>query len=53
MNQNGMDMKVLMTVTEVIIAPLEDSVFTINTEGFNVLTYKEMMEKQKSMMQGK
>ncbi len=53
MNQNGMDMKVLMTVTEVIIAPLEDSVFTINTEGFNVLTYKEILEQQKNMMQGR
>lgn len=53
MSQNGMDMKVVMTVTEVIIAPLDDSVFKVNTDGYTVLTYKEMMDQQKAMMQGK
>lgn len=53
MSQNGMDMKVVMTVTEVIISPLEDSVFKVNTDGYTVLTYKEMMDQQKAMMQGK
>jgi hypothetical protein len=53
MNQNGMDVKIIMTATEVSTNPIDDSVFAISTEGYKMMTYKEMQEKQKAMMQGK
>lgn len=52
-NAQGMDLKIIMTATEVLTSPLDDSVFTVNTEGYTMLSYKEMLEKQKSMMQGR
>jgi hypothetical protein len=53
MNQNGMDMKVTMTTTEVSTTALDDATFAINTDGYKMMTYKEMMDKQKAAMQGK
>jgi hypothetical protein len=52
MNQNGMEMKIIMTATEILTSPIDDSVFAINTDGYKMMTYKEMIEKQKMMMQG-
>jgi len=51
-NANGMDMKIIMTTTEILTGPIDDSVFVINTEGYTMMSYKEMMEKQKSMTSG-
>jgi hypothetical protein len=53
MNQNGMDMKIIMTTTEVLTGPLDDSVFVVNTDGYKMVSYKEMMDKAKLQGQGK
>ena len=55
MNQNaqGMEIKIIMTTTEILTTPIDDSVFVLNTDGYTMMSYKEMMEKQKTMMQGK
>jgi len=48
-NAQGMDMKIMITATEVLTSPINDSVFTLNTDGYTMMGYKEMLEKQKSM----
>jgi hypothetical protein len=50
---NGMDVKIIMTATEVSTNPLDDSVFTPNTSGYKMMTYSEYMEKMKAMQGGK
>jgi hypothetical protein len=52
-NAQGMEMTIIMTTTEISTAPIDDSVFVANTEGYNMMSYAEMLEKQKMMMQGK
>jgi hypothetical protein len=47
MNQQGMEMKVISTVTEVDMKPIDDGVFKVNTEGYKMQTYKEMKEEMK------
>ena len=47
MNQGGMEMKMITTVTEVDLKPIDDGVFKVNTEGFKMMTYKEMKEQMK------
>jgi hypothetical protein len=51
MNQGGMDMKMITTVTEVDTKPVDDKVFTVSTEGYKMMTYKEMKEQQKKQME--
>lgn len=53
MNFQGTEAKVVMTATEVSTAAIDDATFTVNTDGYKMMTYKEMMEKQKAMMQGR
>jgi len=53
MSQNGMDLKMMLTASEVATTPVDDAVFVVNTEGYTMMSYKEMMEKQKSMGGGK
>jgi len=53
MNQGGMDLKLLVTATEVITAKIEDSVFKVDTTGYKMITYKEMQEKMKAAEGGK
>jgi hypothetical protein len=50
MNQsaNGQDMKIMISATEVSTANIDDSVFTVNTDGYKMLTYKEYMDKIKA-----
>jgi len=48
-NQGGMEMKVMMTATEVSTAAIDDAVFKPNTEGYKMMTYKEYMDKMKAM----
>lgn len=48
-NSNGMDIKIIVTTTEVLTTPLDDSIFVANTEGYTMSTYKEWMDKMKSM----
>lgn len=52
-NQNGMEMKMVMTATEVSTAVIPDSAFVVNTEGYKMMTYKEAMEMAKGMRGGK
>jgi hypothetical protein len=52
-NANGMDMKIVMSATEVNTNPIDDSVFVPNTEGYKLSTYKDYMEKMKAMRDGK
>ncbi len=53
MSQNGMDMKIVMTTTEVSTAAIPDSTFVINTEGYKMMSYKEAIEMSKRMGGGK
>lgn len=52
MNQiaNGVPIKILMTTTEISTANIDDSVFILNTDGYTMLSYKDMQAKQKAMM---
>lgn len=52
-NQQGMDMKILITATEVLTTPIDDAVFTVSTEGYKMMTYKEMQDKMKAMKDDK
>ncbi|MDO8999264.1 MAG: hypothetical protein Q7W45_05830 [Bacteroidota bacterium] len=47
-SQQGMDMKILITSTEVLTTPIDDAVFTVSTEGYKMMSYKEMQEKMKA-----
>jgi hypothetical protein len=52
-NQNGMDMKIDVVATEVTTTPVDDSVFTVNTDGYKMLTFKDWQQKMKDATQGK
>jgi hypothetical protein len=52
MNNQGMDMKINMTATEVTEGPLAESLFTPETSGYKMMNYKEAMEAQKAMQRG-
>lgn len=43
----GSEMKIIMTTTEVKTDPIADSVFAVNTDGYKMMSYKEMREKMK------
>ncbi len=51
-SQQGMDLKYIETVSEVTTDKLEDSAFTVSTEGYKMMTYKEMKEMNKKQMEG-
>jgi hypothetical protein len=53
MNFQGAEAKVVMNTLEVSTAVIDDAVFTVNTEGYTMMSYKEMKEKQKMMQQGR
>jgi hypothetical protein len=48
MNNQGMEMKVISTVTEVSTAAIDDKIFTIDTEGYKIMSYKELKESMKA-----
>jgi hypothetical protein len=50
MNQsaNGQDMKIMISATEVSTTNIDDSAFTVNTDGYKMITYKEYMDKIKA-----
>lgn len=52
-NQNGMEMKILISATEVNMAPVDDSVFNVSTEGYTMMSLKDFMAKSKAMQGGK
>jgi len=45
----GTDMKITITATEIKTDAVADSVFEINTDGYQMSTYKEAMDKMKGM----
>lgn len=47
-SQQGTEMKITMTASEVSTAPIADGVFAVSTAGYKMMTYKEAMEKMKS-----
>lgn len=47
MNQQGMEMKVVSTVTEVSTNAIDDSIFKVNTDGYKMMTYTELKETMK------
>lgn len=53
LNFQGTEAKVVMTTTEVLTSPIDDAVFTVNTEGYKMMSYTDMMQMQKTMMQGR
>jgi len=55
MSQNimGADTKMTITATEINTAPIDESVFVLNTDGFTMVSYKEAQEQQKAMMKGR
>lgn len=46
---NGLEMKIIMTTTEVIMGPIGEDVFNISTEGYNIMSYSDYKEMVKSM----
>jgi hypothetical protein len=48
MNNQGMEMKVISTVTEVSTSPIDDKIFTIDTDGYKLMSYKELKESMKA-----
>lgn len=50
--QQGMDMKIVISATDVSTKPVDDSVFAVNTDGFKMYTYKEFSEKMKAQKGG-
>jgi hypothetical protein len=48
-NSQGQEMKIVMTATEVLKIPLDDAIFVPNTDGYKMMTYKEMLDQQKAM----
>jgi hypothetical protein len=51
-NSQGQDIKIVMTATEVLTDNLDDSIFVPDTKGYKMMSFKEWMEKQKSMGRG-
>jgi hypothetical protein len=52
-SQQGMDMKILITATEVLTTPIDDATFTVSTDGYKMMSYKEMQEKMKAAKEEK
>ncbi len=48
MNQQGIDMKVFVTTTEVSTTKLDDAIFKADVTGYKMSTYKEIQEKMKA-----
>jgi hypothetical protein len=51
-SQQGMDLNITVTTTEVKTDKLDDSIFKIDTEGYKMMTYKEMKEQMKAAQAG-
>lgn len=52
-NQGGMDMKILITATDISTAPIADDVFKVDTTGYKMYTYKEYQQKMKDAQGGR
>lgn len=51
-DMNGQSVTMIMTTTSVSTESIADSVFEVSTEGYKMMTYQEMMSKQKMGMGG-
>ncbi|MGE0566710.1 MAG: hypothetical protein AB7O73_02075 [Bacteroidia bacterium] len=51
MNQGGMEMKVISTVTEVSMGKVDDGLLKVSTDGYKMMSYKEMKEKMKNQQE--
>ncbi|MGZ3899343.1 MAG: hypothetical protein ACXVNQ_03290 [Bacteroidia bacterium] len=49
-NQMGTEMKVMITTSEVSTSNIDDSVFSVSTDGYKMLTYAEHKEAMKKAM---
>lgn len=49
-SQQGMDMKIVVTTSEVSTTNIDDSTFVISTDGYKMSTYTEYKEQMKKMM---
>lgn len=50
MAMNGQNLQMVMTATSVSIAAIEDSVFKVSTDGYRMMSYKDMLDKQATKM---
>ncbi|MBA3662978.1 MAG: DUF4412 domain-containing protein [Bacteroidetes bacterium] len=48
-SQQGMDMKILVTTSEVSTANIDDSIFNVSTEGYKMRSYAEQKAEMKKM----
>ena len=53
MSANGMDMKVVMTTTEVLTSAIDDATFIPNTEGYKLMSYVEFKDSMKAKRGGR
>lgn len=51
-SQQGMDMKIVISATDVNTNAVDDGVFAVNTEGYKMSSYKDYAEKMKAMKGG-
>jgi hypothetical protein len=52
-SMNGMDLKTLITTTEVLTTTIDESAFNVDTQGYTMITFKEYQDKVKAMMEEK
>lgn len=50
MNQQGMEMKMLITTTDVSTSPIDDNTFTVSTDGYKMSSFAEYQEQMKKAM---
>lgn len=49
MKMQGMEVKTIMTATDISTSNIDDSIFIPNTEGYNMLSFKAYQEKMRMM----
>lgn len=49
LNIQGQAMKLIITTTDVNTQPVDEGVFAVNTEGYKMVKYKELLDLMKSM----
>lgn len=51
-NQNGTEMKVVISATDVNTASIDDAIFKLDTEGYTMMSYAQYKETMKKMRRG-
>lgn len=49
----GLKFRIIMITNEISTVPLDDSVFTVDTQGYTMMSYKEMLDQQNAAMGGR